>query len=400
MSNVVKNEIAKKTDFSADDFVTRTKFSTDNNALDDKIDKVEKKIPDVSSLETRRNVTTLVENLDYRIDEVKKKIPDISGLASRTELTAVENKIPDVSGLATAYALTAVENEIPDINSLITKTDFDTKLKNVSDRVTNNKSKDILLDNELKKLKTGIDSSEKIKLNDVQKKISFVRGFISYTQNSNLVYECKVSSMRPSFSGILKWKPKDIYNNSNKNVLNSVQKTKTVLPDIKNINAQLYVSFNGNYFQQDPITIPNNVINIYCVYQLDPISSTRNTDYTIQNALFGAMKITENTDSSKNNYKGYGLCFDEGGTFSKGNINNRKNVIIFGVHESSLLHANNKTNNIYVMGDLFVQGINDTTLYTEKIYSQNFTQSSKKYKLNLHYNDNDSYLFVNGAQEL
>ena len=47
------------------------------------------------------------------------------------------------------------------------------------------------------------------------------------------------------------------------------------------MNGQLYVSFNGNYFKQYPITIPDNVINIYVVYKLDPISSTRNTDYTI-----------------------------------------------------------------------------------------------------------------------
>ena len=182
--------------------------------------------------------------------------------------------------------------------------------------------------------------------------------------------------------------------------MNSIQNTKNVAPDIKDTNGQLYVSLNGNYFIQDPITIPNNVINIYCVYQLDPISSSRNTDYTIQNALFGAMKITKNTDSSKNNYKGYSICFDEGRTFSKGNINNGKNVINFGVHESSLVHANNKANNIYDVGNLFVQEINDTTLYAEKIYSQNFTQSSKKFILSLHYNGNDSYLFVNGAQEL
>ena len=38
------------------------------------------------------------------------------------------------------------------------------------------------------------------------------------------------------------------------------------------------------------------------------------------------------------------------------------------------------------MGDLFVQGINDTTLYAEKIYSQNFTQPSTKFLLSLHYN--------------
>ena len=206
--------------------------------------------------------------------------------------------------------------------------------------------------------------------------------------------------MKFYISGIFGWKPKDIYDNSNKNVLNFVQNTKNVAPDIKNINGQLYYFFSGNYFIQDPITIPNNVINIYVVYKLDAISSTRNTDYTIQNALFGAMKITKNTDYSKNNYKGYGLCFDEGGTFSKGNINNGRNVIIFGVHKTSLVHVNNKANNIYVMGDLFAQGINDATLYAEKIYSQNFTQSNKKFILSLHYNDNDSYLFVNGAQEL
>ena len=52
------------------------------------------------------------------------------------------------------------------------------------------------------------------------------------------------------------------------------------------------------------------------------------------------------------------------------------------------------------MGDLFVQGINDTTLYAEKIYSQNFTGVNKKFVLSLHYNGDDSYLFVNGKQEL
>ena len=52
------------------------------------------------------------------------------------------------------------------------------------------------------------------------------------------------------------------------------------------------------------------------------------------------------------------------------------------------------------MGDLFVKGINDTTLYAEKVYSQNFTQPSKKFVLRLHYNVDDSYLFVNGKQEL
>ena len=43
LTNVVKNETVKKTDFSADNYVKKTKFSADTNALDDKIDKVDKK---------------------------------------------------------------------------------------------------------------------------------------------------------------------------------------------------------------------------------------------------------------------------------------------------------------------------------------------------------------------
>ena len=47
-----------------------------------------------------------------------------------------------------------------------------------------------------------------------------------------------------------------------------------------------------------------------------------------------------------------------------------------------------------------MQGINDTTLYAEKIYSQNFTAVNKRFLLSLHYNGDNSYLFVNGKQEL
>ena len=110
----------------------------------------------------------------------------------------------------------------------------------------------------------------------------------------------------------------------------------------------MHVYFNGNYFIQNKVVIPNNknLINIYCVYQLDPISSSRDTTYTIENALFGAAQITKNADTSKYKYKGYGICFDEGGTFNKRNITNGRNVIICGVHESSLIHSSNKANNI------------------------------------------------------
>ena len=49
-----------------------------------------------------------------------------------------------------------------------------------------------------------------------------------------------------------------------------------------------------------------------------------------------------------------------------GNIKNDRNFLIFGGHENSVVHSNNKANNIFIMGDGFAQGINDTTLYAKK----------------------------------
>ena len=121
------------------------------------------------------------------------------------------------------------------------------------------------------------------------------------------------------------------------------------------------------------------------------------------------MQITKNaTDNSKNNYKGYGICFDERSQFghttmTEGGhtqITNGRNVLIFGADMSFSVHATNRANHIYVMGDGFTQGIHDTTLYVEKKYFRNFTELNVKFVLSLHYNGDDSYLFVNGRQEL
>ena len=96
LSNVVKNDVVKKTEYSSlktkvgnidtSSYVTKTKFENDISDLDDKIDKTDKKIPDVSDL-VKKSALTGVEN----------KIPEISSLATKSALTAVENKIPNVT---------------------------------------------------------------------------------------------------------------------------------------------------------------------------------------------------------------------------------------------------------------------------------------------------------------
>ena len=103
------------------------------------------------------------------------------------------------------------------------------------------------------------------------------------------------------------------------------------------------VKFSGNYVKENKSIYPvKSVMNIYIVYSLDTISNTRNTDFTSQNCLFGAVKITKDLNTSHYKYVGYGICFDEGSSFSFGNITNGKHVIILGSGASSSSHANNE----------------------------------------------------------
>ena len=116
LNNVVNNEVVKKTEY------------------DNKIKNIEDKIPDVSNLVTKTNLNT-------NINEVK-------------------NKIPSITGLATTSALTIVENKIHCISNLVKKTDYDTKVGEIENRmnslnrkIVSNKTKDLSIENEVKKIK-------------------------------------------------------------------------------------------------------------------------------------------------------------------------------------------------------------------------------------------------------
>ena len=98
---------------------------------------------------------------------MNKKSPDTSGLVKKTDLNSKifeeEGKIPSITGLATNSALTTIENKIPDVSSLVKKTDFDAKLTNLNTNITSSKTKHLLVENELKKLKTFYSSYFKSK---------------------------------------------------------------------------------------------------------------------------------------------------------------------------------------------------------------------------------------------
>ena len=111
----------------------------------------------------------------------------------------------------------------------------------------------------------------------------------------------------------------------------------------------------------------------------------------------GAIKLTENNNIDKYKYLGYGTGFDSKGTFTHPSGGIGQNVINFGADMSSSAHANNKTKANLMVGEGFTQGLNDTTLYAEKMHLINFTATKKKC-LSLQYNGDNSYWFVNGTE--
>ena len=113
--------------------------------------------------------------------------------------------------------------------------------------------------------------------------------------------------------------------------------------------------------------------------------------------MFGAVSLTKHIDIDQYKYSEYGIGFNKKGDFSFGNEFGR-NVIILGADMSSYVHANNKTKNILVLGKDFIQGLDNTTIYAEKLYSINFTKTNTKFCLSLHYNGGNSCLFVNGTE--
>ena len=64
---------------------------------------------------------------------------------------------------------------------------------------------------------------------------------------------------------------------------------------------------------------------------------------------------------------------------------------------SSSIHIDYKKKDILVLGRGPMQGL-ESTLTSEKMYSINFTVTKKKFCLSLHYNEANSYLFVNGTE--
>ena len=113
--------------------------------------------------------------------------------------------------------------------------------------------------------------------------------------------------------------------------------------------------------------------------------------------MFGATNIVKNSDKEKYIYSGYGITFGSAGSWSFDN-GFARNVVIFGVDNSSSSHSDNRQNNFLVLGEGPTYVINGRFGSPEKKFSINFTKSNTKFCLSWHCNADNSYLFVNGKE--
>ena len=260
---------------------------------------VENKIPHTSNLATKTSLSSLlpVSTFNSKVTELEGKVTTVDNKFSRfvkkTDCSA------EITKIKYDYATNAsLDSKLNDLKAQ----HISTEVKKIIDKTRKNASDILAFENRLKQKEDMVNENEK--------GISFNRGFFFYIDQIDLVYDCKANSFNINSLKILTWKSTGAFNYNMNAVGNSGGEYPYLIDD-----GKLRVRSNGFYFIQSKALKLNNTVNIYIVYRLNPISSTRNTDYTIQNALFGAMKITKNTDYSKNNYTGYGLCFDEGNAF-------------------------------------------------------------------------------------
>ena len=99
--------------------------------------------------------------------------------------------------------------------------------------------------------------------------------------------------------------------------------------------------------------------------------------------MFGATNIVNNSDKGKYVYSGYGIAFDGEGEWSFDNGIPR-NVIIFGVDNSSSSHADNCKNNFLILHNGPTFGINGRFGSPEKGLALILVKKRKKVYLSLH----------------
>ena len=155
-------------------------------------------------------------------------------------------------------------------------------------------------------------------------------------------------------------------------------------------------------FDKDPLAAEKSnyltkIVNVYIVNDLNDWPKDPTNNFKFNNCLFGATNVVKNSDKEKYVCSGYGITFDSAAFWSFDN-DTARNVIIFGVNNSSSSHSENRRSDFLILGKCPTFGINGSFGAPKKKFDINFSKANTRFCLSLHYNGDNIYLFVNGKE--
>ena len=161
------------------------------------------------------------------------------------------------------------------------------------------------------------------------------------------MYKYFKTSVKGSTTYVSSWESKGL---SNEKISSNITSNYNQAPSLAYDNVRIKLKFVGALLKQDKITYNHEpIVTIYIFYRLSPSITS---DITLENCLFGVVKLTKNLKITT--YSGYGAASDSKGSFLHPSGGYGKTVIIFGADLSSSVHA---ANNILVLGKDFIPGI-------------------------------------------
>ena len=95
------------------------------------------------------------------------------------------------------------------------------------------------------------------------------------------------------------------------------------------------------------------------------------------------------------------MFFYATGSYEGTGLNDLRNLILYGVAMKNSSNTANKKHHIYILGKSFTQGLQyGATIYAEHDYAKvNGSKVNEIFVLSVHYNGDNSYLFINGVQK-
>ena len=153
-------------------------------------------------------------------------------------------------------------------------------------------------------------------------------------------------------------------------------------------------------FDKDPLDVEQNnyltkIVNAYTVYEINSWPRNPTNNFKLRNCLLDATNIARNGDKGKWVNSGSGITFDGADSWNFSN-DFARNVMIFGVDNGSSSHTDNRKTIFLILGKGQTYGINGSFGSPEKTFNIDFSKARTTFCLSLHYNHNNSYLFING----